>query len=229
MATLGGTAPFWEKDGTLRSYANRMFILVVIESLAIVALAAVIFFTRQIPPTIIHIGPTGEPTVISPVGGQGRITAASLRGAKIASAPTDMEKQNAVITFAKNYWEYDEHTLTHNWAAALNMMTSNLYQKVFQKIQKENQIGQMERDHESSEVTVTSIQQDQSVPMVYHIYATRNTSSIVNNAESNLRSAESYTIRLVETDRTVSNPSGLLIADFNKTVISSETGLQAHQ
>ena len=229
MATLGGTAPFWEKDGTLRAYANRMFILVVIESLAIVALAAVIFFSRQIPPTIIHIGPTGEPTVISPVGAQGRITAASLRGAKIASAPTDMEKQNAVITFAKNYWEYDEHTLTHNWAAALNTMTSNLYQKVFQKIQKENQIGQMERDHESSVVTITSIQEDQSAPMVYHVYATRTTSSIVNNSETNLRSAESYTIRLVETDRTVSNPGGLLIADFNRTVSSSETGLQANQ
>lgn len=229
MATLGGTPPFWEKDGTLRAYANRMFILVAIESVTIVALAAVIFFSRKTPPTIIRIGPKGDASVISPIGAQGRITAAALRGARVASAPTEMEKENAVITFTHNYWEYDEQTLTHNWAAALNMMTTNLRQQVFQKVRKANQIGEMERDHESSAVTITSIQADPSVPMVYHVYATRTTSSVINNSETNLRSAESYTIRLIETDRTVSNPSGLLIADFNRTVISTETGLQANR
>jgi hypothetical protein len=87
----------------------------------------------------------------------------------------------------------------------------------------------LQEAHTRSVVTITSAESDSADPMVYHVLGTRTTSSIGDGRENAQKMAESYTIRLVETDRTVNDPSGLLIADFKIEQISSDSNVHAGQ
>lgn len=229
MAEIRGLL-YYEKDGALRAYANRVLILAVVLGFAVVVLGAIVFASRVKPPTIIRIGPDGQTTVISPEGQpHSGAPPATLQQIKTSEAPTDLEKKSYVMNFVKLYWGYDEHTLTQNWANAMNMMTRNLEQNVLSKLQSDNTVGRLQEAHTRSVVTITSAEADSADPLVYHVLGTRTTSSIGDGRENAQKMAESYTIRLVETDRTVNDPSGLLIADFKIEQISSDSNVHAGQ
>jgi hypothetical protein len=228
MAVFGGTAPYYEKDGALRAHANRVAILCAILVLAVVVLAAIVLVTRSKPPLIIRVGPDGAATVISPEGvGVGKKTLESVRASQ---APTETDKKSFIISFVNNYWGYDENTISDHWSKALNVMTSQLEKEVFSKMTAEGTVGVLQAEHHQSRVTITSLDVDQADPFVYHIFATR--IDILSNEPKSYvgtKSAESYTIHLVQADRSMKNPSGLLISGFKKDLISSEPYVVAQQ
>ena len=94
----------------------------------------------------------------------------------------------------------------------------------------EGTVGVLQAEHHQSRVTITSLDVDQADPFVYHIFATR--IDILSNEPKSYvgtKSAESYTIHLVQADRSMKNPSGLLISGFKKDLISSEPYVVAQQ
>jgi len=66
MASMSKAPPFWEADGALRAYANRMAVVACCLALAVAGLASEVIITRVKPPTVIRIGADGQATVISP-------------------------------------------------------------------------------------------------------------------------------------------------------------------
>jgi|SRR5579875_28831 type IV secretory pathway component VirB8 len=221
MGALGGTAPFYEKDGTLRAYANRVLVLAAILALVVAVEGAIILVTRTKPPVIIRIGPDGQATVVSPAGTA--TNSALLKDAKTSPLPSDNEKKFVVTTFVTSWWGYDEHTLADHWSQAMNMMTRNLRTEVLKKITDENSVSTIESSHGKSVVSITSMDQDPNDPLTFHVLATRTeTHATDGKTYSGSKMAESYTIHLVETDRTPRDPSGLLVASFKRDVISTE-------
>ncbi len=229
MATFGGTAPYYDKSGDLRAFANRVVILAGVLVIAVVVLAAIVLVTRSKPPIIIRVGPDGQAIVISPEGGVG-VSKKTIESVKASEAPTEIDKRSFVKDFVNSYWGYDEHTLPDHWSKALNMMTRQLEKEVYSKMSAEGTVGTLQASHDKSEVTITSIDSDQADPLVYHILATR-VDVTANGAKSysGVKKSEAYTIHLVETDRTIQTPSGLLISGFKRDEISSEPYLLDQQ
>jgi len=58
MASMSKAPPFWEADGALRAYANRMAVVACCLALAVAGLASEVIITRVKPPTVIRIGRT---------------------------------------------------------------------------------------------------------------------------------------------------------------------------
>jgi len=222
MAALGGTAPFYEKDAALRAYANRVAILAGCLGLVVVVLAAIVLFTRAKPPLIIRIGADGKATVISPDGAPD-VDKNLIASVKASQAPTPLEKTTFVTDFVNLYWSYDEHSLPEHWSKAFKMMTGNLARDVYTKMTAEGEVGKLQGEHDKSEITITNMEADEKDPLVFHILATRieikSKDGINYTAE---KKAESYTIHLVETDRTSRTPSSLLVLSFKRDEITSE-------
>ena len=125
---LGNETPkFYEMDGALRAYANRSIVLAGI--MGIVALIAVagFLFVRMQPPTVIRVGSDGQASVLSPHrDAAGRFLPAVLKAEAANAGPDEYEKQAFVKNFLMRYLNYDPHTLSRNWADAMNLMTVNL-------------------------------------------------------------------------------------------------------
>ncbi len=138
--------------------------------------------------------------------------------AKAHKDPSDLEKKkNFVITFVNAYWSYDEVTLPEHWSKALNMMTPTLKQDLYTKMIAKGTVAELENEHDKSELTLFSIEADQSDTMIFHVLATRvDTTSKDGRSYSAEKKAEFYTIRMV------TYPSGLLVSDFKRDEIASE-------
>ena len=221
MASMSKAPPFWEADGALRAYANRMAVVACCLALAVAGLASEVIITRVKPPTVIRIGADGQATVISPET-HGVAAPAQLEDIHAGEAPTALEKEHFVVSFVNEYMGYDEHTLSENWAAALNMMTANLKQDVLKKMQQDNTVGQLQDQHARSVVTISEAQADGNDPLTWHIYATRSVSRLSERREVYQKLAEAYTVRLVEGIRSVNDPSGLMVAEFHSQQISAD-------
>lgn len=215
------TAPYYEKDGALRAYANRVVVLCGILILAVVALAALLMNARSKPPLVIRVGANGQDSVVSPHGAvttRGKL----ISGSKGSAAPSGLEKKSFVLNFVSFYWGYDEHTLADHWSRALNMMTGNLEGSLYQKLGSDGVVAKLEKSHASSTVSVQNIDVDPNNPLVYHVLATQITQATRDGRNFKAQKiAETFTIQLVETKRTVQDPSGLLIAGFQVQQISS--------
>ena len=222
LGSMSKSPHFYEADGALRAYANRMAIVAGCLSLAVVALAGGVIVTRVKPPTVIRVAADGTASVFSP-DGEGGSSPQALQNVKVQEAPSPLDRQHFVQTFVNSYMGYDEHTLGENWAAALSMMTSNLKQSSLSQMQDDNTVGQLQDQHTRSFVTITSSQSDASDPLTWHIYATRKVSRVIDGREMYQKLAEAYTIRLVEGVRSVDTPSGLIVAEFHTQQISADS------
>ena len=221
MASMSKSPSFWEADGALRAYANRMAIVACVLGLAVAGLAIDVVITRVKPPTVIRIGADGQATVISPEA-HSAVVPEQLQQVRAGEAPTDLDKEHFIVSFVNQYMGYDEHTLSENWAAALDMMPANLKQDVLKKMQQDNTVGQLQDQHVRSVVTITHAQADKTDPLTWHIYATRSVSHLSDRREIYQKLAEAYTVRLVEGIRSVNDPSGLMVAEFHSQQISAD-------
>ena len=214
---------FWEADGALRAYANKVSIIAVVLGLSNMGLGAALVFTRSRPPTVISVSADGKASVVGATvanGPQENLT----RDQTIArEIPSDIEKKNYVLTFVNQYMGYDQHTISDHWAAAMNMMTSNLQDIVKAELTSSNAVGKYEADHTRSLVAITSMQPDPNDPLMWHVYASRTVTQLKGKQEVAQKLIESYTVRLVDTGtRTELNPSGLLIAEFKTQNLSAD-------
>lgn len=229
MAVFGGSAPYYNKDGALRAHANRVVVLASVLALVVVVLAAIVLVTRSKPPLVIRIGPDGQASVISPTG-TAHATRKLVASAAVSEAPNETEKEAFVVRFVNAYWGYDEHTIADHWSQALNMMTSQLERAIFSKMSSDGTVGTLQSQHVKSTVTITSIESDQADPLVYHVLASRiEVKATGSKSYTATKNAEEYTIHLVEAQRSIRNPSGLLVSGFTVNRISGEPYLLDQQ
>jgi hypothetical protein len=217
------TPKFYEMDGALRAYSNRSIVLAGIMGLVALIAVAGFLFVRMEPPTVIRIGSNGQATVISPFqNAKGHMLPALPGSGSAASTPNEYEKEAFITSFLARYLNYDSHTLSQNWADAINQMTVNLRRTAFADMEKNDTVGKLEQDQASSTFKLNHIEQDKVEPLVYTAFGVRTVRTLNSNQESIDQLVEEFHIRLVNVDRSAENPSGLLVGDYWSKQIEGE-------
>jgi hypothetical protein len=221
---LKNQAPkFYEMDGALRAYSNRNIVLASL--MGVVALIAVagFFFVRMEPPTVIRISSDGQASVLSPYQGvKAHVLPSILTGHSGIAGPDEIEKQAFVKSFLVRYLNYDPHTLSRNWADAMNQMTVNLRRAALAAMEENDTVGKLEEEQASSSFKLSHIEESKTEPLTYTVFGVRTVHSLDNQREQINQLVEEYHVRLVNMERSAENPSGLLIGEYWSKQIEGE-------
>jgi type IV secretory pathway TrbF-like protein len=221
---------YYEHDGMLRAYANRaMWLAMIFAALAMASLGFAIYLRVQ-PPTVIRVDKDGNAAV---VGGPRSIAAfsppavASLGDPYTGVAPTDLEGRAVVRQFLTRYLAYTPESVDRNLAEALNMMTANLRAYSINKLRDADTVGKIKGDHIISDFEIRSIERVKGAPWAYTVFGVKEVHRVKDDTEATDQIVERYSVRLVETARSETNPSGLLVAEYaeQQMVGDRETGL----
>lgn len=223
---------YYEHDGLLRAYANRaMCLAMVFAALAMASLGFAIYLRVQ-PPTVIRVDKDGNATV---VGGARSIASPAFglsAGTSLADPysgvrPTDLEGRAMVRQFLTCYLAYTPESVDRNLAEALNMMTANLRTYSINKLRDTDTVGKIKGDHIISGFEIRSIERDKGAPWAYTVFGVKEVHRVKNDTEATDQIVGRYNVRLVETARSETNPSGLLVAEYaeQQMVGDRETGL----
>lgn len=213
---------FYEMDGALRAYSNRSIVLAGVMGLVALIAVAGFFFVRLEPPTVIRIGSDGQASVISPYQTAEAHFLPSVLAARASPPPTENDKQHFVKTFLDRYLTYDPHTLSHNWADAMNQVTVDLRRTALAHMEKNNTVGTLEGEDASSTFKLSRIEASKDEPMDYAVFGVRTVRRVINESESIDQMVEEYHVHLKTIDRSTDNPSGLLIDEYWSNQIEGE-------
>jgi hypothetical protein len=222
---------YYEHDGALRAYSNRMLWFGIFASMIAFVLALLFAYVRVQPPTVVRIAANGEATVVNgatktlgrPLG---FITAlAAQRPAGLE--PTDIEGRAVVRRFLENYLTYTPSTVETRWADALNMTTANLRALTLNQLRDEDIVSKVEEGDITSTFRLRSIEPVRGQPWTYVAFGVKEVHRIHNKVESTDRLVTQYNVRLMQTDRSERVPSGLLVAEYgeHQMVGERENGL----
>jgi len=223
---------YYEHDGMLRAYANRsMLLAMVFGALAMTSLGFAIYVRVQ-PPTVIRVDKDGNAFAVSGLRAGSAPTFnlsvdASSSDSAPGVAPTDLEGRAVVRQFLTRYLAYTPDSVDRNVAEALNMMTTNLRGYTMNKLRDDDTIGKIRTDHVISDFEIRSIEHMKGTPWSYTVFGVKEIHRVKNQAEATDQIVGKYNVRLVETTRSETNPSGLLVAEYGEEqmVGDRETGL----
>jgi len=223
---------YYEHDGMIRAYANRAMVLAMIFGVLAMASLGFAIYVRLQPPTVIHVDKDGNASV---VGGPHPISAATFSLSGNASsaddptsvAPTDLEGRAVVRQFLSRYLAYTPDSVDRNLAEALNMMTGNLRVYSMNRLRDDDTVGKIKNDHVISDFAIRSIEHVKGTPWTYTVFGVKEVHRVKNATEATDQIVGQYNVRLVETVRSETNPSGLLVAEYGEQqmVGDRETGL----
>ncbi len=223
---------YYEHDGMLRAYANRaMWLAMIFGVLAMASLGFAIYVRLQ-PPTVIRVDKDGNAAVVGGphplrLGPFSLSANASSADPSPGVAPTDLEGRAVVRQFLTRYLAYTPDSVDRNLAEALNMMTANLRAYSMNKLRDEDTVGKIKNDHIISDFEIRSIQPLKGTPWTYTVFGVKEVHRVKNATETTDQIVGRYNVRLVETTRSETNPSGLLVAEYGEQqmVGDRETGL----
>lgn len=225
---------YYEQDGMLRAYANRsMFLAVIFGVLAMASLGFAIYVRIQ-PPTVIRVDKDGNAFALAgpslAQGGRGILPDPSTPTAAFGVAPTEIEGRAVVRQFLKQYLAYTPDSVDRNFADALNMMTANLRLYTMNHLRDDDTIGKIRAKHLISDFEIRSIEHVKGTPWTYTVFGVKEIHRVENQTETTDQIVAKYSVRLVETDRSETNPSGLLVAEYGEQqmVGDRQTGLLQH-
>jgi type IV secretory pathway TrbF-like protein len=222
---------YYEHDGMLRAYANRAMLLAMIFGVLAVGSLGFAIYVRVEPPTVIRIDKDGNASV---VGGPGRhgpatfdLSADPGAGPSSSEAPTDLEGRAVVRQFLGLYLAYTPDSVDQNLAEALNLMTANLRVYTLSQLRQNDTVGKIKSDHMISQFQIRSIEHVKGTPWTYTVFGVKEIHRVKNDTETTDEIVGQYHVRLVETARTETNPSGLLVAEYGEQEMVGEkqTGL----
>ena len=218
---------YYEHDGMLRAYANRSMLLAMIFGVLSMASLGFAIYVRLQPPTVIRVDKDGNASV---VGGPRPVSLARFSLSADSSdgaGPTDLEGRAVVRQFLDLYLAYTPDSVDRNLAAALNLMTANLRVYTMNKLRDEDTVGKIKGGHMISDFEIRSIEHVKGTPWTYTVFGVKEVHRVKNQAETTDQIVGRYTVRLVETTRSETNPSGLLVAEYGEQqmVGERETGL----
>jgi hypothetical protein len=193
--------------------------------MGLVALLAVagFLFVRMEPPTVIRVASDGQASVVTP----GRVARGHLLPTVLATsgstvAPDSLEKDAFVKDFLTRYLNYDPHTLSQNWAEAINQMTVNLRKTALSQLEKNDTVGKLEDDQASSTFRLSHLEEDKNELLTYRAFGVRTVRTVNNQRETTQQIVEEYHLRLLNVERSADNPSGLLIGEYWSKQIEGE-------
>jgi hypothetical protein len=211
---------YYEHDGWLRAYSNRMLWFGIFASLIAFVLAVLFFYVRVQPPTVIRIAANGEAVVVE---GAARMPASGITSIRelvtpksAGAAPADIEGRAIVRKFLETYLTYTPGTVDRNWADALNMMTMNLRLLTLKQLRDEDIVSKVEDYDITSTFQLRSIESVKGQPWTYVAFGVKEVHRVHRNEESTDRLVTQYNIRLIQTDRSERVPSGLLVAEYGE-------------
>ncbi len=221
---------YYEHDGMLRAYANRSMLLAMI--LGVLALGSLGFaiYVRIEPPTVIRIDKEGHASVVGGrrgIGGARFNLSAGSPGSSSGESPTDLEGRALVHQFLSLYLAYTPDSVDQNLAEALNMMTANLRVYTLDRLRQNDTVGKIKSDQMISEFRIRSIEHMKGTSWTYIVFGVKEIHRVKNDTETTDEIVGQYHVRLVETARTETNPSGLLVAEYGEQEMVGEkqTGL----
>ena len=221
-----GYMKYFEHDGALRAYANRMMWFGVSAALISFVLALLLFYVRVQPPTVIRIAANGEASVVSgatttprtPFGFMAALAASSPPGEQ----PADIEGRAVVRKFLENYLTYTPTTLEKNWADALNMMTHNLRTLTLDQLRDQDIVSKVHDDEITSTFRLRSLEPVKGQPWTYVAFGVKEVHRVHDKAEFTDRLVARYNVRLLQTERSERVPSGLLVAEYGEQQMVGE-------
>ncbi len=217
---------YFEHDGALRAYANRMMWFAISALLISFVLALSLFYMRVQPPTVIRIAANGEASVVSGATTTPR-TALGFLSALAAPSPAgeqpaDIEGRAVVRRFLENYLTYTPTTVEKNWADALNMMTHNLRTLTLDRLRDQDVVSKVHDDEITSSFKLRSLEPVKGQPWTYVAFGVKEVHRMHNKVESTDRLVEQYNVRLLQTERSERIPSGLLVAEYGEQQMVGE-------
>lgn len=212
---------YYEMDGALRAYANRMAALGLTCGVLAVLALGLFAYVRLQPPVVIRVDGAGEATVVGgsalhvprplvqPVQAQGQAIADR------ATAPTDVEGRAILRKFLSAYLTYTPANVERQYADALNLMTVNLRTFTMNKFREDDTLGKVKAEAITSSIKIRSIEPVAGMPWAYQVFAAKEIHRVTaQRIEQTEKMVCRYQIRLVYSGRTQQHPSGLLVGEF---------------
>jgi hypothetical protein len=213
---------YYEHDGMLRAYANRAMLLAMIFGMLAMGSLGFAMYVRIQPPTVIRVDKDGNALVVGGPRG-GKVATISLSAdASVGVAPTDLEGRAVIRQFLRRYLAYTPDSVDRNLSEALNMMTANLRVYSMNKLRDEDTVGKIKNDHMISDFEIRSMEHVKGTPWTYTVFGVKEVHRVKNATEATDRIVGQYNVRLVETARSETNPSGLLVAEYGEQQMVGE-------
>ncbi len=213
---------YYEHDGMLRAYANRAMLLAMIFGMLAMGSLGFAMYVRIQPPTVIRVDKDGNALVVGGPRG-GKVATISLSAdASVGVAPTDLEGRAVIRQFLRRYLAYTPDSVDRNLSEALNMMTANLRVYSMNKLRDDDTVGKIKNDHMISDFEIRSMEHVKGTPWTYTVFGVKEVHRVKNATEATDQIVGQYNVRLVETARSETNPSGLLVAEYGEQQMVGE-------
>ncbi len=210
---------YYEMDGALRAYANRMAVLGMICGVLALGTLGLFAYVRLQPPVVIRVDNAGEATVVGgesvKVGANGimKLLRASASGPE--NSPGEVEGRAIARKFLTNYLTYTPANVERQYAEALNMMTLNFRQLTMNKFREEDILGKVKMDAITSSIKIRSIEPAQGMPWTFQVFAAKEVHRLnQQHIEYTEKMVCRYQVRLVYMGRSAINPTGLYVGEF---------------
>jgi len=127
-----------------------------------------------------------------------------------------------VRQFLSLYLAYTPDSVDQNLAEALNLMTANLRVYTLDQLRQHDTVGKIRSGHMISEFRIRSIEHMKGTPWTYTVFGVKEIHRVKNDTETTDEIVGQYHVRLIETARTETNPSGLLVAEYGEQEMVGE-------
>jgi hypothetical protein len=227
---------YYEMDGALRAYANRMAVLGITCGILAIGSLALFAYVRLQPPVVIRVDQAGEASLVAGDTvsvGQGLLTtlrASAASSEPTGSAPSDVEGKAVVRRFLTTYLTYTPANVERQYADALNMMTLNFRTLTMNKLREDDMVGKIKADSITSRMKIRSIEAVPSMPWVYEVFAAKEVHRLNSQRiEHTERMVCRYQVRLVHAGRSQIHPTGLLVGEFWEQQMVGERDIDLEQ
>lgn len=227
---------YYEMDGALRAYANRMAILGLTCGGLAVASLGLFAYVRLQPPVVIRVDQAGEASVVAgdtvrvANGVFGTIKASASSPDVAGSAPSDIEGRAVVRRFLMTYLTYTPANVERQYADALNMMTLNFRTLTMNKFREDDTIGRIKTESITSSIKIRSLEPVAGLPWVYQVFAAKEIHRVTSQRiEQTEKMVCRYQVRLVFSGRSQLQPTGLLVGEFWEQQMVGERDIDLDQ
>ncbi len=206
---------YYHQDGALRAYANRAMVLAFgALALALLGVGFAVLVRLQ-PPTVIGVDTQKGSAFV--VNGRPGVRTAGIDFAgspKVAAAPTDLEQKNLVRKFLDSYLNYTPASVATQFSTALNLATRNLRTSLLSQLASDDTINKIADENTISNFVIREIVPVRDQPLTYTAFGVNEVHHVRNQQETTDQIIGRFNVRLVMSERTEANPSGLLVAEY---------------
>lgn len=225
---------YYEMDGALRAYANRMAVLAMSSGALAIGCLALFAYVRLQPPVVVRVDQAGEATVVG--GDVVRVGNGLLSAIKASAAspdgpaPSDVEGRAITRKFLIAYLTYTPANVERQYADALNMMTLNFRTFTMNKFREDDTLGKIKAESITSTIKIRSIEPVATMPWTYQVFAAKEIHRVSSQRiEQTEKMVCRYQVRLVFSGRTQVHPTGLLVGEFWEQQMVGEKDIDLDQ